>query len=94
MPLSESEHGLLDKVGNRSAVISVIGLGFVGLQVAVSFAEAGFRVVGVDIDADRIESLNRGNSYIQDISSEVVSRLISERANSSSRTDNAPRFRF
>ena len=92
MPLSESEHGLLDKVGNRSAVISVIGLGFVGLQVAVSFAEAGFRVVGVDIDADRIESLNRGNSYIQDISSEVVSRLISERANSSSRTDNAPRF--
>jgi UDP-N-acetyl-D-glucosamine dehydrogenase len=50
--------------------VGVIGLGYVGLPLAVEFAEAGDRVVGVDVDAQKVSAVNAGESYIEDISSE------------------------
>jgi len=66
---------LLQKVERREAVVGVMGLGYVGLPLAVVFAEAGFRVVGVDVDAEKVEALNRQTSYIEDIASETLARL-------------------
>ena len=57
---------LLDKVRDKSAVISVFGLGYVGLPLSSAFASQGFRVVGVDVDVNRVEKVNRGQNYITD----------------------------
>lgn len=67
---------LLQKISDREARIGVVGLGYVGLPLAVEFAESGFRVTGVDVDADKVGQINGGCSYIDDISSERVSRLV------------------
>ena len=68
---------LQEKLDSRRAVVAVIGLGYVGLPLAVVFAEAGFRVVGIDLDETKVESLQRAESYVQDIPSEVLARLVS-----------------
>ena len=65
----------LKRIESREAVVSVIGLGYVGLPLAVEFAEAGFRVVGIDLDRGRVESINRGESYVQDVPSERIAGL-------------------
>ncbi len=65
---------LLEKIGRRRAVVGIAGLGYVGLPLALRFAEEGFRVIGFDIDPDKVERLNRGESYIEHISSEAVAR--------------------
>lgn len=57
--------GLRQKIQDRTAVIGVIGLGYVGLPVACMFAQAGFRVIGLDIKAERIERINAGISPIE-----------------------------
>ncbi|HXF60465.1 MAG TPA: nucleotide sugar dehydrogenase [Caldilineaceae bacterium] len=66
---------LLDKFNNRQATVAVIGLGYVGLPLAVAFAEAGFRVIGVDIQQSRVDMLNQGTSHIPDVASETIRRL-------------------
>ncbi len=58
---------LTRKLGDRSAVIGIIGLGYVGLPLTLRYAEAGFRVLGIDIDGTKVERLNRGESYIKHI---------------------------
>ena len=63
---------LLARIEDRSAHICVVGLGYVGLPLAVSFAEAGFRVTGLDLDTSKVETIGRGESYIPDISTERV----------------------
>ena len=77
---------LLDKIESKEAVVSVIGLGYVGLPLAVVFAEAGFRVVGIDVDQSRVDSINRGESYVQDVPSERLAGLAVNGAWSSSST--------
>ena len=72
---------LLTKIEGHSAVIAVIGLGYVGLPLAVAFAERGFPVVGIDVDAAKVAALNRGESYVQDIPSERLARLLVARPN-------------
>ncbi len=54
--------------------ISVIGLGYVGLPLAMAFAEKGIKVIGIDKDADKVNMLNSGNSYIEDVSDEELKR--------------------
>ena len=56
--------------------VGIVGLGYVGLPLAVAFAEAGSRVVGLDTDSKRIETLRSGNSYIEDIPAERVKPLV------------------
>jgi UDP-N-acetyl-D-glucosamine dehydrogenase len=67
---------LIDKFQNKNARIAVIGLGYVGLPLAVVFAEAGFNVVGIDLDTDKVGKLNRGLSYIQDVPTQQVEKLV------------------
>lgn len=67
---------LLDKIKNREAKIGVIGLGYVGLPLAVEFAKGGFEVCGIDIDQQKVAELNAGRSYIIDITTEQVKQLV------------------
>lgn len=64
---------LLERIDSRKAVVGVIGLGYVGLPLALVFEEAGFTVVGFDVDAAKSEALQRGQSYIRHIGPERVS---------------------
>jgi len=71
---------LLKKVATGQAKVAVIGLGYVGLPLAVEKAKAGFTVVGIDRNADRVEQVNRGENYIPDIlASELASVVASGR---------------
>ena len=63
------------RIKRREAVVCVVGLGYVGLPLAVTFADAGFRVCGVDTDAARVEAVNAGRSHVPDVPSEAVARL-------------------
>ena len=63
---------LKEKLQSREARLGVIGLGYVGLPLSMEFARAGFHVTGIDTDVDKVESLGRGVSYIQDVPSERV----------------------
>jgi len=67
---------LIQKFQNRTATVAVLGLGYVGLPLAVVFAEAGFNVVGVDLLQDKVDRLNRGESYVLDVPSEALKRLV------------------
>ena len=70
---------LLAKIADRSARIGVIGLGYVGLPLAVEFARAGFSVTGIDLDATKCAAINGGRSYIGDVTSETVSALVQQK---------------
>ena len=67
---------LLDKIASREAVIGIVGVGYVGLPLAVAFAEEGFSVIGVDVDETKVEALNRGESYVEDVANEVLQPLV------------------
>jgi UDP-N-acetyl-D-glucosamine dehydrogenase len=67
---------LAEKITNRTARVGIIGLGYVGLPLAVEFAKAGFSVVGIDVQESKVAQLNRGGSYIQDIPSETLRPLV------------------
>ncbi len=67
---------LQGKITSKNARVGIIGLGYVGLPLAVEFAGAGFTVVGIDIDEKKVTALNRGESYIQDIPTSVLAPLV------------------
>ena len=67
---------LLSKLENKSFVVGVIGLGYVGLPLLHCFVEKGFRSIGFDVDNSKVDSLANGKSYIKHISSERIQRAI------------------
>lgn len=67
---------LLKKIQGYSAKVAVLGMGYVGLPFSVVFAEAGFTVTGIDPDERKIESLNKGVSYIPDVETAQLARLV------------------
>jgi UDP-N-acetyl-D-glucosamine dehydrogenase len=67
---------LLSKIIERRAVVGVIGLGYVGLPLAVEFARGGFRVIGFEVDESRTEVINQGRSYIPDVKTEILGTLV------------------
>jgi UDP-N-acetyl-D-glucosamine dehydrogenase len=67
---------LLSSIGVRTARVAIIGLGYVGLPLAESFAHAGFPVIGFDIDAEKVKKLKTGRSYIGHISGQRVAELV------------------
>jgi len=69
---------LLEKIKSKQARVAILGLGYVGLPLATVFADAGFAVFGIDTDPQKVESILAGKSYIQDVSTESVARLVSE----------------
>ncbi len=70
--LAPSAQRLLDRIESREAVVGIVGLGYVGLPLALCFAEQGFTVIGFDTDAAKVEMLGRGESYIQHIGAKRV----------------------
>ncbi len=66
------------RIADKTAIISVVGLGYVGLPLAATFAEAGFKVHGIDTDLSRVRSVNAGLSHVQDVPSDTIRKLASE----------------
>ena len=67
---------LIEKFHNKTARVAVMGMGYVGLPFATVFAEAGFTVTGVDPVKDKMDRVNRGESYIMDVPAEKVAGLV------------------
>jgi UDP-N-acetyl-D-glucosamine dehydrogenase len=74
--LNPAAAALTRKIENRSARLAVIGLGYVGLPLAVEFAQAGFHVTGIDLDSSRVKKLMAGVSYIPDVPTREVRALV------------------
>ncbi|MEZ4583711.1 MAG: 3-hydroxyacyl-CoA dehydrogenase NAD-binding domain-containing protein [Caldilineaceae bacterium] len=64
------------KFQQREAQVAVVGLGYAGLPIAVAFAECGYHVTGIDIDAAKVGALNRGVSYVEDIPDAALGPLV------------------
>ena len=67
---------LINALKDRTATIGILGLGYVGLPLAAAFGNAGFNVIGVDPDRRKVDALNQGTSYIQDVPTEQIARLV------------------
>ena len=67
---------IIQKLDKREARLGVLGLGYVGLPLAVSFAKAGFKVTGFDLDEGKVAAVNAGDSYIIDIASDELAKVV------------------
>ncbi len=67
---------LLEKIASRQAKVGIVGVGYVGLPLMVAFAEAGFQVIGIDVDARKVMMLNSGHSYVEDVPDAVLRPFI------------------
>src|SRR5947208_11075961 len=67
---------LLKKIHDRTAVVGMVGLGYVGLPFAVEKAKVGFHVIGIEQNADRAERVNAGDNYIPDVKDEELRDLV------------------
>ena len=68
--------GLLQKVNSKSARVGVIGLGYVGLPLVIEFCKAGYKVIGFDIDAEKVTFLKQGKSYIKHITASSIKKCL------------------
>ena len=68
---------LIDKINDKSAKVGVIGLGYVGLPLAIEFTNAGYEVLGIDIDKNKVNSINSGKNYIKDVKNDVLKMQLS-----------------
>ncbi len=69
------KEALINRLRDKTANIAILGLGYVGLPLAVVFGEAGFHVTGVDPDPRKVEALNKGESYIPDVPTAAIEKL-------------------
>ena len=67
---------LKEKLDTRSARVSIVGMGYVGLSLAVELAKAGLTVRGIDLDLERVNLLNRGESYLVDVAADTLAPLV------------------
>src|SRR5438128_10094692 len=67
---------LEEKIRNRQTKVGIVGLGYVGLPLAVEFAKAGFEVTGIDLSESKVAKVNAGESYIADIPGGVFKSLV------------------
>lgn len=67
---------LIEKLNNKTAVIGIVGLGYVGLPLMLRFVDVGYKVLGIDIDEAKVSQLNQGRSYIEHISSEKITKAV------------------
>ena len=74
--VSPHAEALYQKLSTRTARTGVIGLGYVGLPLAVEFGHAGFSVVGIDLDGHKCDAINAGTSYVADVPSSAVASLV------------------
>jgi UDP-N-acetyl-D-glucosamine dehydrogenase len=73
--MSVKEH-LIKKLKDKKVNVAILGLGYVGLPLAAVFCEAGFKVTGVDPDKRKVDALTRGESYIPDVKTELIAKLV------------------
>jgi UDP-N-acetyl-D-glucosamine dehydrogenase len=78
MVVSATAEILEEKIRSRRARVGIVGLGYVGLPLAVEFAKAGFPVTGIDVITQKVDRVNAGDSYVGDISSEALSALVKD----------------
>ena len=76
---SSTAEALAEKIKSRTARVGIIGLGYVGLPLAVEFAKAGFAVTGIDVQESKVAKLVRGESYVQDVPAESLRPLVESR---------------
>ncbi|MBB71310.1 MAG: UDP-N-acetyl-D-glucosamine dehydrogenase [Legionellales bacterium] len=69
---------LINRLEDKSAIIGIVGLGYVGLPLMIRYAEMGYKVIGFDIDQAKVDSLNRGESYIEHIPADAIQAAISQ----------------
>ncbi|TMA51299.1 MAG: nucleotide sugar dehydrogenase, partial [Deltaproteobacteria bacterium] len=67
---------LIDKIRRHEARCGIIGLGYVGLPLAIEFARAGFRVTGIDVDRDKVERILAGTSYVVDVGDDEIAEQV------------------
>lgn len=67
---------LRERITKRTARVGVLGLGYVGLPLAVEFAHAGFEVTGIDVQQSKVDQFNRGHSYVKDVKDDVFRPLV------------------
>ncbi len=73
---NQLQQELIEKFETRRAHVAVIGMGYVGLPLAVAFAKAGYQVTGIDVDAEKVDAINRGESYVEDVPSAELLRYV------------------
>ncbi len=76
--LPESAQALIHRFQSGDAIIGVVGMGYVGLPLAVVFAQAGYQVVGVDSDHEKVEAIRAGESHVVDVPPEVLGEVMAE----------------
>ena len=69
---------LIEKIGDHSAVVGIVGLGYVGLPLVLGFVDRGFRVIGLDIDEGKVKALQGGESYIEHIPGESIREAVED----------------
>src|SRR5262247_855435 len=74
--MANTKDALLKKLQGKTANVAILGLGYVGLPLAVVFAEAGFKVTGIDPDSRKVDSLKKCISYIPDVKTSDIERLV------------------
>ena len=74
--MSDTARSLQDKIRSRKARIGVVGLGYVGLPLCVEFAEAGYRVTGIDVDKRKVDGVRAGRSHVEDVPSAELAPLV------------------
>ena len=74
--MSNIKSELLEKIKEKSAVVGIVGLGYVGLPLAVEFAKAGYRTIGFDVQAKKVDAVNAGHNYIGDIVGDTLKNMV------------------
>jgi UDP-N-acetyl-D-glucosamine dehydrogenase len=75
-PLTSCAEALANRIGARTARVGIVGLGYVGLPLAVEYAKAGFSVTGIDLIESKVARINAGDSYVQDVAPSDVDALV------------------
>lgn len=78
---------ILNKIADNKSIVGIIGLGYVGLPLAVSFAEAGVTVIGFDKNHEKVDKINHGDNYIKDIRDAVLREVVIEKIKLTATTD-------
>src|SRR5437764_804389 len=74
--MSDAVSTLRERISKKTARVGVLGLGYVGLPLAVEFARAGFEVIGIDVQQSKVDEFNRGRSYVKDVEDSVLEQLV------------------
>lgn len=69
---------LVKKLNDKTAIIGIVGLGYVGLPLMLRYAEVGYKVIGFDIDQEKVDALRKGRSYIEHISSQAIREAVDQ----------------